>query len=142
MPSCPSATSSTTCPPDETAIERALGAIAAALRPGAVVALDLCDLRYGEVRRQAQPYARVEDDWAIFTTYEVPSPERFVRRITTFVRGEDGSWRRDDERHENVLVDTSTVPGLLAAAGVQATVGPSFGDESLPEGLVAVVGRR
>ncbi len=128
--------------PDEAAIERALGAIAAALRPGGVVALDLCDLRYGEVRRQAQPYARVEDDWAIVTTYEVPSPARFVRRITTFVRGEGGSWRRDDERHENVLVDTSIVPRLLGDAGVQGTTRPSFGDESLPEGIVAVVGHR
>jgi hypothetical protein len=34
------------------------------------------------------------------------------------------------------------VPGLLAAVGVEATVRPSFGDEELPAGLRAVVGRR
>jgi SAM-dependent methyltransferase len=128
--------------PDEAAIERALTAVGGAVRPGGIVAFDLCDLRYGTVRRDAPPFARVEEEWAIFTAYDVPSPARFVRRITTFVRQDDGSWRRDDERHENVLVDTSTVPGLLAAAGVQARVAASFGDESLPEGIVAVVGRR
>ncbi|HEX2047555.1 MAG TPA: class I SAM-dependent methyltransferase [Acidimicrobiales bacterium] len=128
--------------PDEAAVERALVAVAGSLAPGGVLALDLCDLRYAEVRREAPPYARVEDDWAIFTSYEVPSPRRFVRRITTFLRAEDRSWRRDDERHENVLVDTSKVPGLLAAAGVPATVAHFFGEEPLPEGLVAVVGRR
>jgi hypothetical protein len=72
----------------------------------------------------------------------VPSPNRFVRKMTTFVRNDDGSWRRDDERHENVLVDTSQVPGLLAAHGVDATVGKSFGSEQLPEGLRVMRGRR
>ena len=128
--------------PSEVAIERALACMAGAVRPGGVLAFDLCDLRYGESRREARPHARVEDGWAIFTSYEVPSPARFVRHITTFVRAEDGSWRRDDERHENVLVDTSKVPGLLAGAGVQATVAPSFGEDQPPEGLVAVVGHR
>lgn len=52
------------------------------------------------------------------------------------------SWRRDDERHENVLVDTAQVPARLAELGVVARVSASFGDEGLPEGLVAVVGRR
>ena len=128
--------------PSEAAIDRALAVIAGAVRPGGVLALDLCDLRSAEVRRDAPPYARVEDRWAIFTSYEIPSAARFVRQITTFVRAEDGSWRRDDERHGNVLVDTSKAPGLLAGAGVRATVAPSFGEGSLPEGLVAVVGHR
>ncbi len=127
---------------DEAAVDRALGAMAGALRAGGVLAFDLCDLRFGEVRRQAPPFARVEDAWAVFTAYETPSTDRFVRRITTFVRREDGTRRRDDERHQNVLVDTSTIPGLLAGAGVEAAVRPSFGAESLPDGLVAVVGRR
>jgi SAM-dependent methyltransferase len=126
----------------EAAVERALAAIGAAVRPGGVLAFDLCDLRYGELRRDTPPYARVEDEWAIVTSYELPSPARFVRRITTFVRAGNGSWRRDDERHENVLVDTSRVPSLLGGAGVEANVAASFGDASLPEGIVAVLGRR
>jgi SAM-dependent methyltransferase len=126
---------------DEAAIERALAAVAAALAPDGVLAVDLCDRRWGEGRRDAPPYARVEGDWAIVTTFELPSPDRFVRRITTFVRGEDGTWRRDDERHENVLVDTSRLPAFLAGLGLQATVGPGFGGEQLPEGMVALVAR-
>ena len=128
---------------DEPAIDRALGAIAGALTAGGVLALDLCDLTYAEARRHAPvANARVEADWAIVSRFEVPSPARFVRHITTFLRESDGSWRRDDERHVNVLVDTSRIPSLLREHGLQAAVGPSFGDEPLPEGLVAVVGGR
>ena len=127
--------------PDEAAIDRALVAVAGAVRAGGVVALDLCDLRWGEARRGAPPFARVEDDWAIVTRFDVPSPDRFVRHITTFVRaGAAGPWRRDDERHDNVLLDTSKVPALLGRYGVAVTVSPAFGDERLPDGLVAVVG--
>jgi hypothetical protein len=76
------------------------------------------------------------------TEFALPSPERFVRHMTTFVRNPDGTWRRDDETHENVLVDTSEVPSLLAEHGIEASVRSSFGREELPEGLVAIVGRR
>ena len=128
--------------PDEAAIGRALAAIAAALRPSGVLALDLLDLSYAEARAGAPPYARVEDGWALVTRYESPAPARFLRHITTFVAAGDGSWRRDDERHENVLVDTAGVPALLAAHGVEATVSAGFGDDRLPDGIVAITGRR
>jgi hypothetical protein len=62
--------------------------------------------------------------------------------MAIFVRNPDGSWRRDDERHDNVLLDTSTIPSLLAEHGVEATIGPSFGEEQLPVGLMTVVGQR
>ncbi|MQA84176.1 MAG: methyltransferase domain-containing protein [Streptosporangiales bacterium] len=128
--------------PDEAAITRALAAIARALRPDGVLAIDICDLEWGAVRRDAPPAARVNDDWVLVTRYSVPEPNRFVREITTFVRGDDGSWRRDDERHDNVLIDTSRIPELLGGHGVDATVASSFGSESLPPGLVAIIGRR
>ena len=128
--------------PDEAAIDRGLAAIAGALRPDGVLAIDMLDHRYGEARRDAAPYARVEDDWVLVTRYGSPAPDRFVRNITTFVAAGDGSWRRDDERHENVLVDTAGVPAMLAGHGVEARVRPSFGDEHLPPGLVAITGRR
>jgi SAM-dependent methyltransferase len=128
--------------PDEAAIQRALAAAAEALRPGGIFALDLCDLRYGELRREESPYGRVADDWAVVTRFSVPEPSVFVREITAFLRNEDGTWRRDDERHENVLVDTAAVPAFLTQHGVEARVAPSFGDEKLPDGLVAIVGRK
>ena len=65
----------------------------------------------------------------------------FRREMTMFVR--DGElWRRDDETHDNVLIDTSRLPELLARFGVDAEVRHAFGDEALLSGLVAVVGRR
>jgi SAM-dependent methyltransferase len=128
--------------PDEAALDRALVAAAEALRPGGVFAIDLCDVRWGEVRRDAPMQARLGDDWAIITTWSVPTPDRFVRDMAAFVRVEDGTWRRDDERHENVLIDTARVPALLAEHGVEARVAEAFGDEELPDGLVTIIGQR
>ena len=128
--------------PDLASIERSLASIARALRPDGVLALDLCDLTYVEARRDGSSRGWAEDDWALVTRFETPSPDRLIRQMAMFVREEDGSWRRDDERHENVLVDTSRVPGILREQGVDATIAPSFGDEVFPDGLVAVIGRR
>jgi SAM-dependent methyltransferase len=128
--------------PDEQAIDQALTAIARALRPGGLFAIDICDVAYGQARHDAPPAARVHDDWAIITRFSLPAPGRFVRQITTFVRASDGSWRRDDETHHNVLIDTTRVPALLAAEGVQATVASAFGTEQLPTGLRVLIGRR
>jgi hypothetical protein len=116
--------------------------VARALRPGGLLALDLCDIEWGEVRRDAPGAGRMGDGWAIVIEFSVPRPERFVRQIATFLEEPDGSWRRDDERHENVLVDTARIPALLAGHGVEATVAPSFGSEQLPAGLYAIKGRR
>jgi SAM-dependent methyltransferase len=128
--------------PDEAAIDRALAAIAEALTPDGVLAIDLCDLEWGEARRGAPPFARATDQWAIITTFDVPSPNRFVRNMAIFVRNDDGTWRRDDEHHDNVLVDTSAVPALLGEHGVETTIASSFGTEQLPTGLRAIIGRK
>lgn len=128
--------------PDEESVDRALVVIARALRPGGLLAIDLCDLEWGEVRRDAPGAGRIGDGWALVTEFSVPRPERFVRQMATFLENPDGSWRRDDERHENVLLDTRRVPGLLAEHGVEATVDPSFGSEQLPTGLYAIKGCR
>ena len=128
--------------PDAGAVERALASIAEALRPGGLMAIDLCDLEWGALRRDAGNLGWVGDDWAIITRFSVPAADRFVREMTTFVRNPDSSWRRDDERHDNVLIDTAQVPVILARHGVQSEVRGSFGAERLPAGLKAIVGRR
>jgi SAM-dependent methyltransferase len=128
--------------PDEDSLDRALVAAAQALLPDGVLTLDLCDLEWGAVRIDAPVQGRVGDDWAIITETSVPSPDRFLREMTTFVRDADGTWRRDDERHDNVLTDTSRVPALLREHGVEATVSRAFGTESPPVGLRVVIGRR
>jgi SAM-dependent methyltransferase len=130
--------------PDLAAIHRGLGALADAIRPGGLLAVDLCDLEWGATRRGGEPYVRIEDDWVITTTYHQPSPDRYDRHITTFVRTPDGSFRRDEEYHGNVLVDTSIVPARLREHGVAAVIGRSFNDEDrpLPVGLMSVIGSK
>ena len=127
---------------EEADVDEALVAIATSLRPGGIMAIDLCDLEWGVVRVNQPPMVWRTDDWALMTEFSLPKPNRYVRQMTTFVRQDGGTWRRDDERHENVLIDTTKVPDLLARHGVEATVSESFGDEHLPTGLVAVVGRK
>jgi len=128
--------------PSLDAIERALVAMARALRPGGILATDLEDLEWGTARADVDVQARVGDDWAIITHYENPAPDSHVRDMTTFVRNDDGTWRRDHERHDNVLLDVSAVPALLAEEGVTAEARRSFGDHELPIGLYAVIGTK
>lgn len=123
-------------------VDAALVVLARSLRPGGVMAIDLCDLRWGALRTGEPAKVWRTDDWVLVTEFSVPEPDRYVRTMTTFTRQPGGTWRRDDERHDNVLVDTSAVPDLLARHGVEARVVPSFGGEQLPAGLVAVVGRK
>jgi SAM-dependent methyltransferase len=127
---------------DEAAVERALVAAAGALAPGGVLAVDLCDLRLGDAVGAGRSTGRAAEDWAVVAESTVPARGRLTRRITTFVRAGGDAWRRDDEVHENVLLDTGALPALLARHGVAAEPAPGFGDDRLPEGLVALVGRR
>jgi SAM-dependent methyltransferase len=128
--------------PDAAAIDQALTAAAGALRSGGVLAIDILDLDYGRIRAGEPPIGRAEPDWAIITSFSAPAPDRFVRDSTTFVPDGAGAWRRGHERHENVVVDTSLIPALLADSGVRATIGRSFGAAELPPGLRAVIGRK
>jgi SAM-dependent methyltransferase len=126
--------------PDAAAIDRGLAAMADALAPGGVLAIDICDLEFGEFRAGDDNIGRAGPDWAIITRFSRPTPDKFIRDITTFVPDGQGAWRRDDERHENVLIDTSRVPALLRDHGVTATLGSAFDAAELPTGLRAVTG--
>jgi SAM-dependent methyltransferase len=128
--------------PDLDSIERALGAVARSLKPGGRLALDVCDLEWGQQRTDAPNLGRAGPDWAIIVEFSTPTPNRFVRDITTFIPNGDGSWRRDSEHHENVLVDVASIPDLLKPLGVNARVTDAFGKESLPVGLKVLLGTR
>jgi SAM-dependent methyltransferase len=128
--------------PDAGAIDRALIAIAGALRPDGLLAFDICDLEWGLARRNTPYFAEAGEDWAIITEFSMPAADRFIRDITTFLPNADGSWRRDSEHHENVLIDTSGIPALLRRYGVDAQAGPSFGTESNPPGLRVITGHK
>jgi SAM-dependent methyltransferase len=80
--------------PDEDSIDRALVAVAKALRPGGLLAIDLCDLRYGGARLDFPSRGWVSDDWALVTETSVPSPDRFVRQMAIFMRNADGCGAR------------------------------------------------
>jgi SAM-dependent methyltransferase len=126
---------------DETQLDRALAALTAALRGDGVLAFDICDFRWGEARRDEPPRVWLGEDWVLITRTSVPDRGTFRREMTTFVRAGQ-MWRRDDEMHDNVLVDTSEIPALLTDNGIDAEIRESFGGETLPTGLVAVVGYR
>ena len=129
--------------PSLPAILAAIRAMAEALHPGGLLAFDVCDLAYGA--RTVDGMASrgwVGDDWGLITEFSAPSPDRFVREMTIFSRNDDGTWRRDRERHDNVLLDVTTIPPLLAAHGVEAEVRDAFGTERLPPGLKVIVGRK
>jgi SAM-dependent methyltransferase len=128
--------------PDQASVERALAAAAHALRPGGVFAVDLLDIHYGDDLQEEESRGRVGENWAVVTRQSRPEPTVYAREITTFLRNEDGSWRRDDERHENVLIETTRIPAFLANHRLDARVAESFGEEELPSGLVAIVGNR
>ena len=104
--------------------------------------MDLCDLEGGTARLGATAQGRVGDDWAIITRFSRPAPDRFDRALTTFVRGADGGYRREDEHHRNVLIDASSVPALLREHGVTPMIGSLFDDDArpLPVGLRRVSG--
>lgn len=96
------------------------------------------DLRWGESFRSIPNQGRAGAEWALISAFEVPQPDRFVRRMISFVhRG--GQWRRDEEVHRNVLMDTSKLPALLREHGIESRILDAFGGEVQPEGLVVVL---
>jgi SAM-dependent methyltransferase len=122
-------------------IALALAELAAALRPGGLLAIDLMTERYAEARDIRHPHARIEDDWTIVTRFSRPAPRRFDREITVF-RRVDGLWRRSDEHHRNVTFEAGEALEVLRMNGVDARCDAAFGDETLPEGLVVIAGAR
>ena len=124
-------------------LEAALVACARALRPGGVLALDLEDLSTRDAQMARPPAVWVGDDWAMFMERVSDGPTHFARSMTMFVQEDDGRYRREHERHDNVLIDVpGVVPPLLEAEGLDVEVGLSFGTETNMEGLMVVVATR
>lgn len=128
--------------PDVGSIVRAVESIGKALLPGGVVVFDICDLEWGRARADQPTEVSYGQGWVLITEYCAPSPDRFDRLMTMFIEGEDGTWRRSVEAHGNVLIDSSTIPAILRACGVEAEVGHTLGAEVMPTGLHVVTGRR
>jgi SAM-dependent methyltransferase len=123
-------------------IAQALGELARAVRPGGLLTIDLMTERYCERPGLGQVHAKVQDDWAIVTRFSRPEPYRFDRAITVFRREAAGLWRRSDEHHRNMTFDPDEALRILRDNGVDARLRGSFGDESLPDGLVVLSGTK
>jgi SAM-dependent methyltransferase len=127
----------------EARLAAALVACARALRPGGVLALDLEDLSTRDAQMARPPAAWVGDEWAMFMERVSDGPDHFARDMTTFLMEDDGRYRRERERHDNVLIDVrAVVPPLLDAEGLEVDVALSFGNETNMEGLMVVVATR
>jgi SAM-dependent methyltransferase len=124
-------------------LEAALVACARALRPGGVLALDLEDLSTRDAQMARPPAVWVGPTWAMFMERVSDGPTHFARSMTIFVEEPDGRYRREHERHDNVLIDIDgVVPPLLEAEGLDVRIGRSFGTEVNMEGLMVVVATR
>lgn len=121
-------------------VAASLREVAAAVRPGGLLALDLMTERFA-LARERSTHARVEDDWVIVTRDSRPGPRRLHRRITIFRRVGD-VWRRKDEHHRNVTCEPAEALAILAACGISAEERASFGKEPTLEGLAVLVGVR
>jgi SAM-dependent methyltransferase len=119
----------------------ALAELAASLRPGGLLAIDLMTERFCEARDIRHPHAKVEDDWTIVTRFSRPAPHCFDRDITVF-RRVNGAWSRSDEHHRNVTFEADAALEILRAHGVDARCEAAFGDEQPPDGLVVLVGTK
>lgn len=129
--------------PSREQLEEALVACARALRPGGVLALDLEDLTTRDAQMARRPSGWLGDDWALVIERVSDGPDHFARVHTSFVREPDGRYRREQERHDNVLIDVhAVVPPLLEAEGLEVEVRKSSGTETNMEGLLVVVARR
>ena len=93
-------------------------------------------------RRDVRIFRRTGEDWAIVTEFDQPAADRFMRRMAVFTREPTATCRRDDERHQIVLVDARRIPAYLADCGTSAEVRSSFEAEMLPAGLLTLIGRR
>ena len=129
--------------PTRPLLEDALVACARALRPGGVLAVDLEDLTTRDAQMARPPTGWLGEDWALVIERVSDGPEHFARDQTIFVREGDGRYRRERERHDNVLIDVqAVVPPLLEAEGLAVEVRKSFGTETNMEGLLVVIARR
>jgi len=122
-------------------IAAALRTMAAAVRPGGVLALDLMTEAFARGRTGPGGPVRIEDDWAIVVRDSRPGPRQLRRRITVFRRVGD-AWRRHDEEHENLTFEVAEALSILEASGISAEERASFGDAPGLDGLAVIAGVR
>jgi SAM-dependent methyltransferase len=114
-----------------------------ALRPGGVFIFDFAEpgqvpagfVRTGQV---------LKEDWAIFFAVS-EDDDHLTRRMTTFRKRTENTWRRTDETHIQQLYGASEVIPWLRETGFRVRLVRSFGGMPLPRahaGMIAVKPRK
>jgi SAM-dependent methyltransferase len=124
-------------------LETALRACASAVRPGGLLALDLEDVSLLDAPSSWVRRGFLGDDWALVTDHASDGPNHYARLMTVFVQEPSGLYRKEFERHDNVLIDVAGAVGpLLVAEGLDVDIGVSFGSETNMAGLMVVKATR
>jgi SAM-dependent methyltransferase len=106
-------------------LERVIGRVRAALRPGGLFIFDVESPGRGDGRD-----FRLGPDWATLVERRVRA-RRMTRRIVTF-RKLGAAWRRAEEVHELVLHDPDDVLRVLRRSGFRARVLRGYGALRFP----------
>lgn len=101
---------------------------AKSLPPGGLLLFDAAAPGRGSGRSFTQT-----DGWAVGSV-NAEDGGVLTRTITTFTRTGQ-AWRRSDETHRLVLLDTDAVLALLESEGFRAEALPGYGELQLPPGL-------
>jgi SAM-dependent methyltransferase len=110
-----------------------------ALAPGGLFIFDFVE---SAEHRTYAPKSIGGADWALVVRADVDRAGRMLtRRITTF-RKIGGAYRRSREVHRVRIYSRADIARLLAAAGLRATMGRSYGRYRLMAGDVAVVAEK
>lgn len=124
---------------DSDAARRAVRAAVAALRPGGLLVMDVCDLTWGQTRSAAETVVREGDGWWLETVYSLPRPDTYVRDMTIRMSTPTGT-RQSRGRHVNRLFDLYQLVAELRADGVPADLHDTLGGALLPPGMLALIG--
>lgn len=115
-------------------LDKTFGRIARALEPGGRFIFDFANLERGA---DAQPFHRMEKDWAVTVDYRRDSGRRLLeRRITTF-RQVGRNYRRNEENHRVRLLSPTETIRQVRAAGFRARFFSGYA-EPFPKGLSGI----
>lgn len=118
-----------------------LRAIYHALAPGGVFLFDVAGPERAGSRRPYHAHAAGRD-WAVMVDTAVErGTGLLMRRITSFRQVGD-LYRRDEEVHRLILLETTALANGLRDTGFEAETIARYGAEPLPAGVVAFVARK
>jgi SAM-dependent methyltransferase len=123
-------------PDDPASLEALIRRIHGALERRGVLIFDVAlPGRAGHGTRQTN---RVTEAWAVLSE-STEQEGTLTRRITTFMRGADGTFRRSDEIHRLRLIPPETLMAMLDACGFDARLLRAYPGVTFPDAYGAFV---